>query len=232
MTEEKALEIVNRIVNEVFSTKNLSSLDQIKEKFAFDLYLPLEVEDSITKEVTYTDSRTATKFMTTENMELKDKTTGWMQEKIPLHSLEEMLTAWRKIDYQTTERVQDSINVSKSDTIYGCENVYHSTNCNNSKNIVFSDSCSNSEYLLASQRSAHCQFSIRVDDSINCSNCYNVIFSNKVSNSFFIQDCFNIRDCLFCSHLAGKKYCIANMQYTKEEYLFYKEQLIKWILED
>lgn len=231
MTEKLATNIVGKIIKEVFEIENRDTLDSILEKFAFDLYLPREVKDFITKEVTWTDSRSAEVYMTEENMKLKDEMTGWMQEKKELNSLEDILKAWKKVNYFTTERIQDSINVLKSDTIYGCENVYHSTNCNKCKSVVFCDSCGNSEYILASQRSGNSTFCIRVDDSINCSNCYNVIFSNKISNSYFIQDCFNLQNCMFCSHLAGCKYCIANMQYTKEEYLFYKKQIIKWIME-
>lgn len=231
MTEEKAWKITDKIMKEVFSYNNLNTLDEVLTKFAFDIYLPIEVKDDQTKTSTWTDSRVAEKFMTTENMELRDETIGWMQPKISIHSLEDIITAWKKIDYMTTERVLDSIHVLKSDTIYGCENVYHCTNCSKCKNIVFSDSCSNSEYILSSQRSDNCYFSIRVDDSINCSNCYNVIFSNKIANCLFIQDCFNLSECMFCSHIVGKKYCIANMQYSKEEYLFYKKKIIKWILE-
>lgn len=231
MTEELATNIVDKIIKEVFEIENRNSLDSILEKFAFDLYLPREVKDSITKEITWTDSRSAEVYMTEENMKLKDEMTGWLQEKRKLNSLEDILKAWKEVNYFTTERIQDSINVLKSDTIYGCENVYHSTNCSKCKNVVFCDGCGNSEYILACQRSGNSTFCIRVDDSINCSNCYNVIFSNKIRNSYFIQDCFNLQNCMFCSHLAGYEYCIANMQYTKEEYFFYKRQIIKWIME-
>lgn len=130
----------------------------------------------------------------------------------------------------TTERVFDSINVAKSDTIYSCQNVYHSTDCRECKDIVFCDSCGHSNYLLASQRSGNCAYSIRTDDSGNCSNCYNVICSSKITNSLFIQDCYDLHECMFCSHIANKRYCIANMQFEKEEYKLIKEQVIQWIL--
>ncbi|MDE5630193.1 MAG: hypothetical protein K2I70_01190, partial [Bacilli bacterium] len=108
--------------------------------------------------------------------------------------------------------------------------VYRSTDCNRCKNIVFCDSCGNSEFLLASQRSGTCSFSIRTDDSKDCSNSYNVICSNKVTNSLFIQDCFNLYECMFCSHIANKRYCIANMQFEEEEYFEIKRAVIDWIM--
>lgn len=99
-----------------------------------------------------------------------------------------------------------------------------------SKNIVYCDSCGNSEFLLACQRSGSSNFCIRTDDSVNCSNSYNVICSNKIINSLFVQDCFDLYECMFCSHIASKKYCIANMQFEREEYYQIKNMIIDWIL--
>lgn len=151
-------------------------------------------------------------------------------QKRKITSLEELIKIWNNNNLTTTERVYDSENVFQSDTIYRCENVYRSSNCSDSKNIVYSDSCGASEYLLASQRTGTSTFCIRVDDSKDCSNSYNVICSNKIINSFFIQDCFDLYECIFCSHIASKKYCIANMQLEEEEYFEIKEAIIEWIL--
>ena len=86
------------------------------------------------------------------------------------------------------------------------------------------------KYLLASQRSGTCSFCIRTDDSKDCSNCYSVICSNKVRNSFFIQDCFDLDECMFCAHIASKRFCIANMQFEEEEYYEIKKAVVSWIL--
>lgn len=66
--------------------------------------------------------------------------------------------------------------------------------------------------------SGNCTFSIRVDDS------------NKISNSLFIQDCFDLDECMFCSHIANKKYCICNMQYEKETYFSPKKIVVEWFI--
>ena len=178
MNDTKALEIVNKIFIGVFDRKNIYSMDTLLEKYAFDIKLPKQVNDSTTNEVTWADS----------------------------------------------------INVAKSDTIYRCENVYRSTDCSDSKNIIYCDSCDNGEFLLASQRSGTCNYCIRCDDSKDCSNSYNVICSNKVSNSLFIQDCFDLYECMFCSHIASKRFCIANMQFEEQEYYEIKKLIIEWIL--
>ena len=117
------------------------------------------------------------------------------------------------------------------DTIYESEKVWRSANCNRCKNIAFCDGCHNSEFLLASQRSGSCSYCLRTDDSVNCSNSYNVICSGKISNSFFIQDANSLHECMFCSHLSNKRYCIANMQFEKDEYFEIKKEVVRWIFE-
>lgn len=230
MREKEIYNIINLIFNYIFNQDNPFTLEELLSKYAFDIKLPKKVRDSTTNEITYADSINFQKFITLSNMEKRDIKEGWMLPKQNITGLKDIITIWNQINYTTTERVYDSINVSLSDTIYRCQNIYHSTGCSDSKNLVFCDNCANCEYLIASQRSFACSFCIRTDDSKDCTNSYNVICSNKISNSYFIQDCFNLHECLFCSHIANKKYCIANMQFSKEEYYQIKEKITKWII--
>ncbi len=230
MNDNKALEIINKIFNNVFNKNNNNTLEELLKNYAFDIKLPKQVKDTITNEITWADSINNKKFITNKNMEKRDTTVGWMIKKQEIKSLHELIDIWNTINLTTTERVYDSINVIKSDTIYRCENVYRCTDCSDSKNIVYCDSCSNSEFILASQRSNTCTFCIRTDDSKNCSNSYNVMCSNKISNSIFIQDCFNLYECMFCAHIANKKYCIGNMQFQEDEYNEIKNAIIDWII--
>ena len=227
MSDNVALDIANKIFNTVFDKDNNFNLDVLLEKFAFDIKLPKQVYDSTTNEVTWADSISGEKFITQEN---QNKREDWMLPKKDIGNLQELIDLWSSINLTTTERVFDSINVAKSDTIYECENVYRCTDCSTSKNIIYCDSCRDMEYTLASQRSKSCSFCIRTDDSKNCSNSYNVICSNKVINSLFIQDCYDLYECIFCSHIASKRYCIANMQFEEEEYFQIKKLIIDWIL--
>ena len=109
-------------------------------------------------------------------------------------------------------------------------NIYSSTDLRNCKNTIFCDGCGDGENIIACSRSSTCSYCLRVDDSANCTNSYNVICSNKISNSFFIQDCNNLYECMFCSHMSNKKYYISNMPFEKEEYFEIKKQIINWIL--
>ena len=230
MNDKLALEIINKIFSSVFDKNNSFSLEELLEKYAFDIKLPKQVNDSITNEITWADSINSGKFITNKNMDIKDNKDGWMLKKREINNLQELIDIWNSINLTTTERVYDSLNVCKSDTIYRSENVYRCTDCSESKNIVYCDSCSNCNFTLASSRSSNCDFCIRTDDSKDCSNSYNVICSNKVKNSLFIQDCFDLYECMFCSHISTKKYCIANMQFEEEEYYEIKKTIIEWIL--
>ena len=230
MTEIETKEVINKIFKEIFDKESSYSVEEIKNKFAFDVRLPIIVRDSITGEETYTVTVNSFKFITNSNMEKRDNNEGWILDKKPVNNLKELLEIWDSINYTTTERVYESMNVSKSDPIYNCSNVYNSTNSSKCSNIIFCDGVHESNYTIASQRSTNLNYCIRVDDSNTCTNSYNVICSAKISNSMFIQDCSNLFECIFCSHISNKEYCIANMEFTKEEYYYLKGQIIKWIM--
>lgn len=225
------IEMIKKIFNNVFERNIDISIEEVKRKFAFDVILPKVVYDYTTGEETYAASSNGEKFITNDNLEKIDATRGWMQERRPLNSLQDIVDAWNKINPINTERTMDSINVLKSDTIYSCQNVYCSMDSSGSNGLIFCDSCTNSENLIASSRSFNCANSIRCDDSNGCSNSYNVVYSNKVINSLFIQNSFDLYECMFCSHIASKKFCIANMQFEEKEYYAIKKFIVDWILD-
>lgn len=230
MDKRQTMVEVNKIFKNIFEIECPYSLEEILNKFAFDVRLPKKVHDSTTGEITWTQSINSSKYIKQDNMENYDVKYGWFQPKREVNNLNDILKLWKRINYTTTERIYDSINVSESDPIYRSENVYRSTDLRNCKNVIYSDGLGDCESILASQRTASSSFCIRVDDSANCTNSYNVICSNKISNSFFIQDANNLNECMFCSHMSNKRFCIANMQFEKKEYFAIKAEIIKWIL--
>ena len=232
MNDKQCKQDLDEIFMSIFEQKCFLTLDQVLSEFAFDIRLPNKVIDSVDGKETWASSINSDKYITQENMEKYENYKGWIRPKKEINSLDEILKMWKKINYTTTERVYDSINVSKSDTIYNCENVYRSQDCRKCKNTIFTDSCGNSEYVLACQRSSNCSYCIRVDDSNSCSNSYNVICSAKISNSFFIQDANSLHECMFCSHIANRRYCIANMQFERDEYMTIKAEVLKWMVSE
>lgn len=230
MDQVKAKEILDKVVGAVFGYQNPLTLEQAMEKFAFDLNLPQQVYDSITGEETWAVSANPSRFVkfdNTHNPAVRD--TEWTIPKRQVNSIEDILQAWSETNYTSTERYIESINLAQSDSVNNSENIYRSSWIRQSKNVIFSQDCGDSEYLVASSRSIASSFCIRAEDSQLCSNSFNVLWSAKVTNSYFIQDCYDVMDCMFCSHIAGKQYCIANMQFEKEEYEKLKLQVIQWI---
>ena len=139
MNDIEALDVASKIFFNIFERENPYSLEQILEKFAFDVKLPVEVKDSLTGEITWSEMPTSKGFITQNNMEKYDEKHGWMLKKRPVQSLEDVINVWNKINYTTTERIYDSMNVSKSDTIYESSNIYRSCDCRKGKNIIFCD---------------------------------------------------------------------------------------------
>lgn len=230
MNNKECKNIIDEIFMEIFKQKCPIDIDDLLAECAFDIRLPNKVIDAVTGDETWASSINSNKYISQTNMEKYDEYKGWMRPKKEISSLDDIIKLWDKVNYTTTERVYDSINVSKSDTIYNCENIYRSQDCRSCKNTIFSDGCGDSEYIIACQRSSNCNYSMRVDDSNSCSNSYNVICSSKISNSFFIQDANSLHECMFCSHIANRRYCIANMQFEKEEYMEIKAEVEKWII--
>lgn len=58
-------------------------------------------------------------------------------------------------------------------------------------------------------------------ENVNCRDSNRLFFSRNsdgCSNSYFLYDCANCSDCIGCTSLRNKNYCIFNEQFTKEEY--------------
>jgi len=225
-----AKEILDKVIGQIFGYQNPLSLEQVLQKFAFDVRLPQQVYDSTTNQPTWAQSVNPTKFITMDNAHNRSTEDDWLVPKRPLGSLEDILGAWGETNFMATERQLESSKVSESDNIYNSENVYRSLDVHLSKNVLFCDAAIQSEYVVACQRSNTLSFCIRAEDSKECSNSFNVIWSAKIANSFFIQDCYDLIDCMFCSHITSKRFCIANMQFEEVEYRKLKELVVHWIL--
>ena len=229
MDTSKAQDLLDQIMGQITGYKNPFSLEQFQAKYAFDVRLPHKVNDSTTGQVTWSQSINPTKYITVENA--WNHPEYWEKpEKKEFNSIEDIISAWNEINYTATERYLDSVNIAESDNIYGCEDVYRSQDLRNCKKALFSDGVGDSEFIAACQRSSTIQNSIRVEDSNNCTNSFSVVWSKKIVNSLFIEDCGDLYECMFCSHVSNKKFCIANIQYSEEEYYKIKDMVIRWLL--
>lgn len=230
MDATAAKQILDKVIGQVFGYQNPLTLEQAIQKFAFDVRLPQQVYDSTTNEPTWAQSTNPSKFITMENAHNRSGVDDWLIPKRPLSSVQDILAAWAETNFMATERQLESSDIAESDNVYNSQNVYRSVDITQSKNVLFSDAANKSEFVVACQRSNALSFCIRTEDSKECSNSFNVIWSAKVANCFFVQDCYDLVDCMFCSHITSKQYCIANMQYDEAEYKRLKDLVVRWIL--
>lgn len=229
MSKWQVEDSVDKIFQAVFGRNNPYDIQTLEEKFAFDIKLPTEVKDSTTGEITYTAAPNAKQFIKDANSQVYGDDKGWIQPKCEIKSLDQVLDLWQKINLMTTERAYNCENVQKSDPVYDSTNVYKSTNCGACHDIIFCDGTYESNFAMACQRSTGLNYCLRVDDSSSCTNSYNVICSGKVSNSMFIQDCGELHECIFCSHISNREYHIANMPFKEAEYFALKAKILEWI---
>lgn len=229
MNQAKALETIQLILKDIFGRETNLSLDHIKERFCIDIPLPQKVQTPEGETWIY-EKDPRQKVISQSALEKKSKDSDMMKPKKEIHSLEDLFSVWEEVNYMTGEKIINSKNVSHSDSISNSIEIYSSSLIINSKNILFSHNINNSNYLLASKGSNGCNLGLRLVDSIYCTSSYEVRWSSKISKSFFITDCFDLVECMFCFGIKSKKYCIANMQFEKEEYFKIKQMVIDWIL--
>ena len=154
-----------------------------------------------------------------------------MRPKEDIKSMKDIEKMYGELSSFLGSKTINASNVRDSDNVLGSTNVYLSQNILSSKYIGFSENCNSCEYVYGSKFMADSSFCIRCQDS-SLTNCFEVSWSAKCSNCFYCHNCFDLQDCMFCFHLASKQYCIANRQYTKEEYEKIKKMVIEHLLKN
>ena len=178
------------------------------------------------------DEQEGEKFINQEEVAEGYKKDGWMRSYIKLESIQEVLKKWTEINYVVASRQVNSTEIEESDGVYNSRGIYASSSIFDSKNIVGSRKLFDCQYLVGCRDDTACLVGAGVRESIYCSKCWEVSWSNKVSRSAFVHDCYDVSEFLFCSHLRSKKYCVANIQLEKDEYLKIKEMVKEWMRRD
>lgn len=230
MNQKNIKTITDYIFKEVFGIENPFTLEELKKKFAFDIPMAKKRICDLSGETTWSFDSSEEKIATQPAIADHFKKDEWMRKKRPLGSIQDIMNAWKEINYLASDKNINSKDVFQSDGIYNSASVCQGVSIFDSKNIVFGYKIFDSNYLLASRDDSSCTLGIRIKESLFCSSSFEVTWSNKVSQSMFIHDGYDLFNCLFCSHLRTKKYCVANIQFEKEEYFKIKKMVIDWIL--
>lgn len=221
--------IADTIFQDVFDIQNPYSLDQLRQKFAFDIPRAKKVKCALSGKETWSFSDEGNKIASPQAIEDRFQKDEWMRKKIPLHSIEDVLHAWEEIQYIRGEKYIDAQDVFESNGVYQSRSVYHSISIFNSSNIMFSYKLFDCSSMFGCRDSSSCTFGIRIKESVYSSSCFEISWSSKISKSLYVHDGFDLFECMFCSHLRSKKYCIANIQFGKDEYMRIKKMMIVWI---
>lgn len=230
MDKQNAKKIADYIFKYVFGIDNPYSLEELQNKFAIDTPSARRVTCALSKIDTWTVSPKEERIASQQAIADRFKKDEWMKKKRPISSMEEILSSWKEINYLTSEKYINSKDVAESDGIYNSASVYHSVSIFDSKNIIFSYKIFDCNYMLAARDDSSCTLGVRMKENLFCSSGFEISWSNKVSKSMYIHDGYDLFECLFCSHVRSRKYCIANMQFTKEEYFKLKKIVVEWIL--
>lgn len=230
MDESQAQAILDKIIAEIFGVENPMKLHDFHQKYAFDIAIPKETNSSVSGATTWASSINPARFITQDEMRDITKQSDWMYEKKPLNNIQDILEAWNEINLTLTEKQNDSINIARSDAVIASQNVWWSQDIVKCKNIILSNALNNCEYIAAGHRSHSSTYCARLEDSQQCSASFNVSWSQKIAKCIFVHDSYDLYECMFSSHIAGKRFVIANMQFEEDEYFRLKEQVIQWLL--
>jgi len=163
------------------------------------------------------------------------------KNRYPIYTSHEWFSdKWEALDYgmnyNSNESFFSQLQKLQEQIPHPHQNGANNINCEycddvwNSKNCYLSRSMEECENLLYSYRNFKvknsidavvCYTSDRCFSCLNCINSYKIFYSRNSKDcidSYFLFDCRNCQDCFMCWNLRNKKYCMENIQYTKEEY--------------
>src|SRR5882762_3196633 len=135
MNDDKAKQIIDTIIGQIFGFQNPYTLEQFAAKFAFDIRQTVEVFDHQTGESTWAQNNKSNKYVKFANLTGSD--TDSMIPKEPVNSIDDIIRVWQKTNISASERYLNSSDVVKSDAVYGSQNIYRCIDVHDSKNVVY-----------------------------------------------------------------------------------------------
>lgn len=127
-------------------------------------------------------------------------------------------------DVKNSERIYSSVNVENGQYINASFNVLSSMEVNNSSKIKYSQNVFNSDEILNCYGVYSCK---KVEDSLGI---FNISTGKEI---YFSTDLENCSYCLFCSRLKDKSFCLFNQEIGLKDWFVIKELLLnEWLEED
>lgn len=221
-------EIYKTVWEDIFPGFERPDIEKFRELYTKDIILPKKYTSAHGGETVYCSPEYGYKrFISSAELEKHRQMDDFMVEPKPIHSLADVLQEMKDLALFRGSRMLNSDIVEESDDIYSSSYIYGSTHLYSCQKMMFCNNDKTSEYLLASKGSGDSAFGMRIIDSGGVSHSFDVTWSGKCANSYFCHSSVDLRDCMFCFHLTSKQYCIANMQFTKDEYMKLKDVILR-----
>lgn len=223
-------EIAQKIYDQIFGgylapTNGLEFFKKTIDPF----YYPSKVRSALSGKTLYTSVLTNNKYISQAEARTESDKHDWLYPKQEIHSLKDLHKMLAKFEFMQTDRVNTSANVERSDDIVGSQHIYDSVNIINSEYVANCNWGWANQYLIGCTRSGDSTFCAGMTEGVMSSNSFQVYASYKINNSMYIKSCYDLFECMWCAHLSGKRYCIANMQFTKDEYFILKKKILEWL---
>ncbi len=234
MDKKKAKQFADFAFKDIFNRENPFSLDEMEERFAFGLILPKKEKDSLTGNDVWLTRKTTDKVMQWGGWDKQDKNgTGTVREGAGIKNMDDLIGSWNKIMYNLAGRSANAIDCIESDSVYDSNELYRCSKAVKSQKCLFCNDIVNDRYCIALTYAWNSTSVIRaVDSRAPLSQSFALNWCGRVSRSMYLSNCMDMYECMFCANLRGKRYCIANMQFTKEEYMPIKEMVIDWTIDN
>ena len=142
-------------------------------------------------------------------------------------SLENASKYLGKIALFTTEiRLRENRNLIEVAMAYNARDCYNGGAFAETKYSAFSFWPRESEYMFGCNTISSSSFCINSYYSKNLSRCLEVDSSNNCSASYFLHNCENVRDSMFCFNAKNKRHAIGNAELEKGKYAEASKKLI------
>ncbi len=232
MDEKAAKKIVDYTFKDVFGRDNPFTLEQIKEKFAFDILLPVKAKDTFTGKDAWIMKKIGNKVKVWEEWGKTPPGGDPTMPKEKIKDMDDLLGHFNNIFYTIADKAWEAKDYSETDNIYLASEIYHCSKVIRTQKAAFSAEINDSKYGVACYYIYNCTSVIRAFDSSYCTACFNVAWSEKSSRCMYLNNCTDMFESMFCANLRSRKHCICNMQFEKEEYAKVKEMVVDWTLEN
>lgn len=122
-------------------------------------------------------------------------------------------------------------NAIECSTQYESMNAYRSPGTSFSKNTAYSFWPRNADCVFGSSMAFECFHCINCYNSENLNRCFEADSSKSCSDSYYLHNCENVRNSLFCFNAKNLSYAVGNAQVGQEQFSRAKAMLLEWASE-